>query len=1229
MNSYICVNTTCKINKSKASFPTLINCPVCEQELVSSRTTDFNSKEKNIIDNYPYVIAHTFHKMHMEGTDPQRKVFLFKDVINGTLKHLALLVATEYFESSFKNEVINKLFQENLRHHTLGQLHEFIRNSLKEFKKEKHSFFIADLPVFYDKVQTSRRKTYRISTPVTNEFGELVDKVSKETAIDALIYFRNREIGHGLIWTQKKYEEIFEIYYPILLDLLEDMDFVLKFPMFKWDKGFIWFLMGAQISKIERQIMPQNNSDQIWIENSNNQKLNLLPFFVLPKSYITGSPGYVELFVYEDFTGKNILYLSPENERGTTSGKIVEVLISKIDSKLIKNIYTAENLTYEIFNDNVLRFNKKVWDGLFKEGKVKKNIYQSRSEAEANLLSWVDTKFGLFFIYADAGSGKTNLLVEMQKQYYHKDITSLLIRANRVSNASITESLQDILDLQQGFDFTILKDLGFSRGNPFIILIDGGNEHNTPVSFLTEILNFLKKYSGGFIKVVLSWRAELSSELPPINGSFSNLIYSDNTLNRETNYLAQKAYYLKEFNNQELEQAWDKYAKGPNRKYKLQFKLEDLAYYDRSLIRLLHNPFNLNIFLSLFDNKRPLPKKGKRYNIWENYWKKIGKDKDQYELLNCLVHVMFNHRINNAPAAILYEDRVFKEYLYDNDIKGPYEQLKLKGVIVEYYLNNERYISFTFEGVYHYALSKYLAGNDHFSAPENLYKLLEENLMPGIPEAVKLLLFEDVNQGEFSRLSFFFNKDNSFFDVFIPPLTIAFSMATEEGNGDGTAYYKMDLLLKEIIDEDISRGHLLIKKVLDHCFILQKYDVMESVYRNLHFPGSDLSSLELELMINSIPFFERDAKECRLERLTKYEREYGFKSNFTLIKTLADQLFSLGNYSHSLEYYDKGLKLSEEYSTSYLIAINAKGLALIEIGRVLEAANLYNTTLLNIGNGKQVIDHDLIISLYQNFALSLKKLEKTEKALPLYFLVLNSTIEEYGSYHSKTAQVLNNIATSYSALKDYDKALEFHEKALKIRKSIFGEFHSATALSFHNMAHVFHQQGDNAEALNHYMKAIEINKKTLGEDHYRVAIGNSKLGELYLEKDDHNNAFDSFQKAFKIFTKIFGDRDERTLDCTENIFNIANLSKDTHTKIRSLEWWWNNTSEKKGGPAYQLFLCYKHQEQPIKALEWLEQAYVLRKERLGPENKITLQTLEELTSFAKETNQLKLVEKFQ
>ena len=49
---------------------------------------------------------------------------------------------------------------------------------------------------------------------------------------------------------------------------------------------------------------------------------------------------------------------------------------------------------------------------------VIKGIYQERQDAEAALRSWVGARAGLFFLAAEAGSGKTNLLNYLISRVY-------------------------------------------------------------------------------------------------------------------------------------------------------------------------------------------------------------------------------------------------------------------------------------------------------------------------------------------------------------------------------------------------------------------------------------------------------------------------------------------------------------------------------------------------------------------------------------------------------------------------------------------------------------------------------------------------------------------------------------------------------------------------------------------------------------------------------------------
>ena len=70
---------------------------------------------------------------------------------------------------------------------------------------------------------------------------------------------------------------------------------------------------------------------------------------------------------------------------------------------------TNKQLSKEKFQELIKENNKDFVGGLIKERKVIPEIYQERQNAEIALRSWVGALAGLFFVSAEAGSGKTNL----------------------------------------------------------------------------------------------------------------------------------------------------------------------------------------------------------------------------------------------------------------------------------------------------------------------------------------------------------------------------------------------------------------------------------------------------------------------------------------------------------------------------------------------------------------------------------------------------------------------------------------------------------------------------------------------------------------------------------------------------------------------------------------------------------------------------------------------------
>jgi hypothetical protein len=383
--------------------------------------------------------------------------------------------------------------------------------------------------------------------------------------------------------------------------------------------------MGDEITQVN---LRQKLKTNVAMLNSDNQELSIVPFFILPGEYfIKEISDRAKLMVYEQNTGSRIVFFSPESVHGETNNEIVlEQLNLLIREKEKQEPVSMMELNEASWKAVLKENNEATIQSLLSEKKVIKGIYQERQDAEVALRSWVGARAGLFFLAAEAGSGKTNLLVEMNRQYAERGLDTILLRANRFRTPHIWEELCYRLNLTQD---SSLEDAGFvkyEQENPLMILIDGANENSNSKALFESIIQFLDQHNGGHIKIVLSWRVNTKSELPQADEKYESIIYSDaKEGNREENVIARLCHWLKPLNKVEVEGAWNKYVSDKQDKLrrKPNFSYEELTYHDRSLSDQLDNPLLLRLFLEL-NNGKGLPKsRGGFISIWTLYHEKL------------------------------------------------------------------------------------------------------------------------------------------------------------------------------------------------------------------------------------------------------------------------------------------------------------------------------------------------------------------------------------------------------------------------------------------------------------------------------------------------------------------------------------------------------------------------------------------------------------------------------
>jgi hypothetical protein len=566
----------------------------------------FDDDDKKIIESYPYFIAHPY-KRALSEEDSFKRLHLLKEILLNSLKYMGLMTASEYFNSNLKIGEINRAFKNFLYRPQFGHWNAFMRNAIQALKEHNHQWFIPELPEFYYEIETQ---------PYEAE---------KETAIGKLIKFRNHYLGHGTVPTDHQSIKIWNEYFSEMKNLLLRMDFCRNYSVVSSDKTISWRLMGDEIRQVN---LRQKLKSNVAVLDAQNNELSLVPFFILPAEYfIKEVADHAKLMIYEQNTGSRIVFFSPESVHGETNNeRVLEQLNLMIREKEKQEPLSLKEMNETLWSLLLKENNEATIQSLYAEKKLINGIYQERQDAEISLRSWIGARAGLFFMAAEAGSGKTNLLAEMNRQYRELGFDSILLRGNRFRFSDFWEELCYRMNLTTKSCFEEAEFLTYSQENPLLILIDGANEHSNPRLLLESILTFLERNKGGHIKIVLSWRVNSKSELPKVDDVFEPIIYNANEdYSREDPLIERSSYWLKQLNKVEIEGAWNKYVNYKQGKIrrKPNFSYEELCYHDRSLSDQLDNPLLLRLFLEL-NNGKGLPKsRGGYISIWSLYHEKI------------------------------------------------------------------------------------------------------------------------------------------------------------------------------------------------------------------------------------------------------------------------------------------------------------------------------------------------------------------------------------------------------------------------------------------------------------------------------------------------------------------------------------------------------------------------------------------------------------------------------
>lgn len=1043
---------------------------------LSSNSNQLSKEDNALIASLPYVIAYPLQQTLLEK-HPWTKINLFKDTFLNYLKYLGLLSASEFFNSDIKDKGMVLLFQQNLIETAFGKWNHYIRETLKFLKEQNHTLFCPELATYYELVETGNKsKKHKGEIEFIDANGDIQLKNQVATSIGMLINFRNRYLGHGLTLDAQKAEALWQEYFPIFRNLLEQLSFAKDNPMLKREEGITYLLHSAEITSVDSNSVSDSS---IWIENKAGKVINILPFFIVPGEVSLVKEDKEQMLTYESYTGKTIKFFSPEGTEKQTSGKLLEKLNLLLRDKQKEVPFAPEEFTKEEFLNRIAEENNLLLETLISEKKIIPGVYQHREEMEIKLREWIGARANIFFIAAEAGSGKTNLLAEIQKQYAERDLPSLLIRAGRMEKQSLKEQIAYLLniDLHQGLEN--YSALAGTQAEPTFILIDGLNEANHSGAIWQEILSLSAIFETGSLKFVVTNRANTKADLERylVSNKEQEFLYGENKDNEKG--LGAFSYWLTALDMKEMKGAWENYVVKDKARFKPQFTFDVIAEFDRGIYSQINNPLILRLFLEIYNGKA-LPKKGNKHlNIWRDWLKTFSEAEQTFFKL--VADAVWDKGENELLLDDLMNNEILKTYFTSDVINAPYARLKNMGWISSYTKELNSYVSFTVEGALLYLLGKKLQNQTLTIDLKYVQSILETNNKLQT-DAVEAFLGEEALEGNLDLVSELIDAENQ--DISICMTSLIFFLKT----------FGVKTTIKKILENFTEKDWYALLKLDEQLEDLQLHVLRKEFLTEVMLYNDMKIKESLWLGLKAISIFDKELGE---NYLTKVDTSTSFlNEDVYLIDSFGHYQYTSGCYEKAVEYFEKSL------------SIRLKSLGL---------------------------KHPDVAENYEDIGVSWVVLGNNEEALKLIEKSLKIRLKTFGEYHYKVADSYTNIGYVYSAMGNIEKSIEYSKKGLSIRLKCFGNEHLSIAHSYNNIGYNLANKHEYDDAIKYYEKSLSIHLKILGEENPLVSMSYHSLGMALSEKGDKNKALEYLEKSLNIRLKYFGTEHPEVADTYQSL----------------------------------------------------------------------------------------------
>lgn len=748
MQAFHCCNQSCALHTSTlnkdAARQLNHSCPVCSEKLILVTKTTLSETEQRILKDYPTLIALPFRRFH-QANNPIVQSKRLQELFTNIIKYLALIGISSYFNSKEKDVQINRFLQIELqrpKHSTWLLLIDLVCKRLPS-----SSLFVEELPEFWKGVHTKPAKNQRILSEIgyIDEMGNYYQNKTSLSPIEGLLNYRNQQ-AHRSHRSDELEQQDLDVYYPVILFILKQMQWCTEYPMFKIIPQGLVRLMGTETT-IDATI--QTTVQQgLLLKHQDKGVLSLLPFFLSPNTMIRKSLEQSSILIFEEHLGKRILYINTKGEEFRIE-RPVEIWNHLLDQKYVAELlFTKELLSYENlrqrFTDIVIVEQRELKASLT----LIDDTYVHRTETEKQLDYWMMSNTIACNLQDDAGAGKTTLLAHMIEKWTSEGHLALFLRGRYQENIPLEQLLQQRLRLDQD---VVIQDISalLSPHQRLVIVIDAINENSHPKNMLENLSAFCKQHQhNNNIKILFSLRSD-TVDLGEALTTLNDILYTPSTLDFknediQTTTLKHKHVShltLSKMNYQELSQLWNKLSQKHPKLFSPLFSFDTLLERDRSWLNEFTSPLILKTFLMTYHG-RHIPKKIQLIDLWEQKWRYSNRNtNDQGHFQKQFALFLLQEGKMYTAFDDLYKHPVLQPLLKTQDITSPLNILLYKHILVDRKTISGPEISFNIDSEHDFALAKAIIDMGWANDIDTLLSHIEPHLeYPSIFGAIRFLL---------------------------------------------------------------------------------------------------------------------------------------------------------------------------------------------------------------------------------------------------------------------------------------------------------------------------------------------------------------------------------------------------------------------------------------------------------------------------------------------------------